>query len=123
MVIDRIWSYAVDSGHTEGQRLTGFTVVAADGTIGHVDRQADDSGTRHLIVDTGVWLFGRSVLIPVGVVTAVDAKAHRITVACTEEEIKAAPRFRNDRETLDPEYRASVGDYYRSLPPRGATPA
>ena len=123
MVTERIWSYAVDSGHSEGQRLTGFTVVAADGTIGHVDRQADDSGMRHLIVDTGVWLFGRSVLIPVGVVTAVDAEAQQIAVSCTEEEIKAAPRFRTDRETLDPEYLAGVGDYYRSLPPREATTA
>jgi len=121
VVTDRIWSYAGDSGHTVGQRLTGFTVVASDGTVGRVDRQADDSGLRHLIVDTGVWLFGSSVLIPVGVITAVDAEAQEVRVACTEEEIKAAPRFKTDRETLDPEYLAGVGDYYRSLPPRQAT--
>ncbi|MCX4911382.1 PRC-barrel domain containing protein [Streptomyces sp. NBC_00878] len=121
MGTDRIWSYAVDSGHTEGQRLAGFTVVAADGTMGHVGRQADGSGWRHLIVDTGVWLFGSSVLIPAGLVTAVDVKAQQVRVACTAEEIKRAPRFKTDRETLDPEYLAGVGDYYRNLPPRQAS--
>ncbi|MCW8096029.1 PRC-barrel domain containing protein [Streptomyces tauricus] len=121
MTTDRIWSYAPTSGYAEGLLLTGFTVAAADGTIGHVDRQVDESGMRHLIVDTGVWVFGRSVLIPVGLVSSVDAEAQEITVACTEEEIKAAPRFKTDRETLDPEYLAGVGHYYRSLPPRQTT--
>lgn len=120
MTTDRIWSYAPASGYSETLLLTGFTVAATDGTIGHVDRQVDESGMRHLIVDTGGWLFGSSVLIPVGVVTAIDAEAHEIKVACTEEEIKAAPRFRTDRETLDPDYLAGVGDYYRGLPPRQA---
>ncbi|MDQ1040943.1 hypothetical protein QFZ75_007359 [Streptomyces sp. V3I8] len=118
MTTDRIWSYAPVSGYAEGLLLTGFTVAASDGTIGHVDRQVDESGMRHLIVDTGGWLFGRSVLIPVGVVESIDPQTREIKVTCTEEEIKAAPRFRTDRETLDPDYLAGVGDYYLGLPPR-----
>ncbi|MCX4235075.1 PRC-barrel domain containing protein [Streptomyces sp. NPDC020707] len=121
MTTDRIWLYAPASGFAEGLLLTGFTVTAADGTVGHVDRQVDESGMRHLIVDTGGWVFGRSVLIPVGLVTSIDPEAREIKVACTEDEIKAAPRFRTDSETLDPEYLSGVGDYYRGLPPRQAT--
>lgn len=121
MVIDRIWSYAPDSGHVEGQDLTGFTVAASDGTIGHVDRQADPSGMRHLVVETGVWVFGRSVLVPVGVVTGIDIPGRRITLSCTGGEVKAAPRFRTDSETRDPVYLAAVSDYYHQLPPREAT--
>jgi len=112
---DRIWSYASDSGHVEGQDLTGFTVVASDGTIGHVDRQADAHGMRHLVVDTGVWVFGRSVLVPVGVVTGIDIQGRRITLACTGPEVKAAPRFRTDSETRDREYLTAVGAYYLRL--------
>jgi len=119
--IDRIWSYTPDSGHVEGRDLTGYTVVASDGTIGHVDRQADPHGMRHLVVDTGVWVFGRSVLVPVGVVTGIDTGDRRITVACTRAEVKAAPRFRTDSETMDPEYLTAVGDYYHGLPPRGTS--
>ncbi|MFI8189131.1 PRC-barrel domain-containing protein [Streptomyces sp. NPDC085946] len=118
MPIDRIWSYAPGSGHVEGRDLTGYTVVADDGTIGHVDRQADHHGMRHLVVDTGVWVFGRSVLVPVGVVTGIDTAERRITVACTRGEVKAAPRFRTDSETMDPAYLTAVGDYYHRLPPR-----
>ncbi|WP_329131512.1 PRC-barrel domain containing protein [Streptomyces sp. NBC_00670] len=120
MTIDRPWAYAPDSGHTEGQVLTGFSVAAADGTIGHVDRQVERDGMRHLIVDTGVWVFGKSMLIPAGLVTAIDGEARRVTLACTKDEVKSAPVFRTDSETLDPEYLDRVDAYYRSLPARSA---
>ncbi|MGE9282146.1 PRC-barrel domain containing protein [Streptomyces rochei] len=116
--MESIWAYPAGSGHTEGQDLTGCAVAAADGTIGHVDREAEHFGMRHLVVDTGVWVFGRSVLVPVGVVTGIDTGARSVTVACTRAEVKAAPRFRTDSETMDRDYLASVGDYYHRLPPR-----
>ncbi|MFE9017508.1 PRC-barrel domain containing protein [Streptomyces sp. NPDC007808] len=115
MSTDGLWSYPPGSGHQEGRTLTGFTVQATDGVIGHVDRQADDPPRRHLVVDTGAWVFGRSLLIPAGAVTGVDTESRVVTVACTREEAKAAPRFRTDRETLDPEYLSAVGAYYASL--------
>ncbi|MEU6526696.1 PRC-barrel domain-containing protein [Streptomyces sp. NPDC046924] len=118
MPIESIWSYAPELGPAQGQGpdLTGYTVAASDGTIGHVDRQADHHSMRHLVVDTGVWVFGRSLLVPVGVITAVDAGERRITVSCTRAQVKAAPRFRTDSETMDPEYLTAVGEYYRRLP-------
>ncbi|MEU7059465.1 PRC-barrel domain containing protein [Streptomyces sp. NPDC046197] len=123
MAIDRIWSYPPQAGRVEGLDLTGFTVVAYDGTIGHVDREADHFGMRHLVVDTGVWVFGKSVLIPVGVVTGIEPGERRVAVGCSRGEIKAAPRFRIDSETMDPEYLRRVGDYYHRLPPRETTTA
>jgi hypothetical protein len=117
MTSDRIWSYAPEFGSPEGLDLTGYSVEASDGTMGHVDRQADCSGMRHLIVDTGVWVFGKSVLVPVGVVAGIDTQERKVTMACTREEMTSAPVFRTDRETLDPVYLAQVGSYYRGLPP------
>ncbi|MCW7941248.1 hypothetical protein AAW14_04005 [Streptomyces hygroscopicus] len=117
MTIESPWTYQPGTGHSEGQDLTGFTVEARDGIVGHVDRQADGPGMRHLIVDTGVWVFGKSVLIPAGLVTRIDPQTRQITLACSKEEVKAAPVFRTDRETLDPEYLARVEGYYRDLPP------
>lgn len=116
MSTDRIWSYPPDSGYVEGQDLTGFTVVGSDGTIGRVDRQAAPLGMGHLVVDTGVWLFGRSVLVPVGVVTGIDPQGRRITLSCTGAEVKGAPRFRTDSETRDRAYLTAVGTYYLRLP-------
>ncbi|MEU6355512.1 PRC-barrel domain containing protein [Streptomyces sp. NPDC047072] len=115
MSTDRIWSYARDSGYVEGQDLTGFAVVGSDGTIGRVDRQAAPHGMAHLVVDTGVWLFGRSFLVPVGMVTGIDAPGRRITLGCTGAEVKRAPRFRTDSETRDRSYLTAVGTYYLRL--------
>lgn len=56
-------------------RTGSFTVEAADGAIGHVDRQQDQPGRQHLVVDTGAWVFGQSVLIPAGAVTVIDTEA------------------------------------------------
>ncbi len=110
-----VWTYAQDSGYTSRLSLVGFTVEAADGAIGHVDRQQDQPGRQHLVVDTGVWVFGKSVLIPAGAVTGIDTEAQTVQVSATREEIKAAPRFTTDSETADDDYLSAVGDYYVSL--------
>ncbi|MFJ4902428.1 MULTISPECIES: PRC-barrel domain containing protein [unclassified Streptomyces] len=109
-----LWMYGQESGYAPRQSLVGFTVEAADGGIGHVDRQQDQTGIQHLIVDTGVWKFGRSVLIPAGAVTAIDTQTQTVKVSPSREEIKAAPRFATDSETADRAYLLEVGDYYLS---------
>ncbi|MFD0508834.1 hypothetical protein ACFQ0G_50460 [Streptomyces chiangmaiensis] len=38
---------------------------------------------RHLIVDTGVRAFGKSVLFPAGVVGVIDSDGRQITSACS----------------------------------------
>ncbi|MGW5847656.1 PRC-barrel domain containing protein [Streptomyces sp. NPDC055254] len=112
-----VWMYAQGSGYTSRQSLVGFSVEAADGVIGHVDRQQNQPGMQHLVVDTGVWVFGRSVLIPAGAVIAIDTEAQTVKVAPNREQIKAAPRFTTDSETADRDYLSTVGDYYVSLVP------
>ncbi|MFE9804369.1 PRC-barrel domain-containing protein [Streptomyces goshikiensis] len=110
-----VWTYAQDSGYKSRQSLVGFTVEAADGAIGHVDRQQDQPGRQHLVVETGGWVFGKSVLIPASAVSIIDTEARTVMVTSTREEIKAAPRFTTDSETADDEYLSAVGEYYVSL--------
>ena len=110
-----VWMYAPEIGYGAARSMVGFTVEAADGVIGHVDRQQDEPGMQHLVVDTGVWKFGRSVLIPAGAVTGIDAEAQKVHVTPSREEIKAAPRFATDSETADPGYLSEVGAYYLAL--------
>ncbi|CAM5573741.1 PRC-barrel domain containing protein OS=Streptomyces tendae OX=1932 GN=GUR47_06825 PE=4 SV=1 [Streptomyces tendae] len=99
-----------------GQPMAGFTVEAADGVIGHVDRQQDEPGMQHLVVDTGVWKFGRSVLMP-------GRRRHRhrrrgaegagrTDAGGDQEPLPVSP---TDSETADPGYLSKVGDYYLSL--------
>ncbi|GEB62518.1 PRC-barrel domain containing protein [Streptomyces gardneri] len=107
--------YAQDSGYTSRQTLVGCTVEAAGGTIGHVDRQQDQPGMQHLVVDTSMWMFGRSILIPAGAVAGIDTETRTVKVSGTREEIKAAPRFTTDSEMADHRYLSAVGNYYLSL--------
>ncbi|QNP68450.1 PRC-barrel domain containing protein [Streptomyces roseirectus] len=123
MTSERIWTYAPETGHTEGRALTGYTVVATDGTVGRVEREAGPQGMRHLVVETGMWVFGRSAVVPAGTVAGIDDTGRRVLLTCTRDEVKAAPRFRTDSETRDPRYLATVGAYYLTLTPRGAAPA
>ncbi|MGW7576698.1 PRC-barrel domain containing protein [Streptomyces sp. NPDC054765] len=110
-----IWAYPEGSGYQGQESLTGFTVQACDGTIGQVDRQVDRPGRQHLVVDTGVWVFGKSVLIPAGAVTRINRDTKKVTVARTKDEIKGAPRFTVDSQTTDPAYLTEVGAYYATL--------
>lgn len=111
-----IWSYPQDSGYTAADTLIGFTVEAGDGTIGQVERHTDEPGASRLVVDTGVWVFGKSVLVPAGLVSRVEVSERRLIVDATKEQIDGAPKFARDSETSDPEYLDRVAAYYLGLP-------
>ncbi len=106
------WSYAATSGHLAGADLTGFRVEATDGGIGKVDKHSDEVGEAYLVVDTGVWIFGREVLLPAGTVTRVDLEEEKVYVDRTRQQIKDAPEFHQAAHLADPEYHDQIGTYY-----------
>ncbi|MFG2827015.1 PRC-barrel domain containing protein [Streptomyces sp. NPDC048434] len=110
-----IWAYPADIGYQGQEPLTGFTVETPDGTLGQVERQMNEPGRQHLIVDTSVWIFGKSLLVPAGIVHAIDTAARTVTVTHTRDEIKAAPRFAFDSQTTEASYLTEVGTYYATL--------
>jgi hypothetical protein len=91
--------------------LTGFDVEAADGSIGKVDEATQEVGESYLVVDTGVWIFGKKVLLPAGLVDRVDRDDEKIWVDRTKDEIEQAPEF--DKDTYqEADYRSAVEGYY-----------
>ncbi|MFB7241755.1 PRC domain containing protein [Streptomyces populi] len=111
---DSIWGYHPAAGHTEGTDLVGYKVEAVDGAIGKVDKHSDDVDSAHLIVDIGVWIFGRHVMLPAGTVKRVDRDARKIYVALTQEQIRESPEFDRARHVGDADYHDQVGGYYQS---------
>jgi hypothetical protein len=91
--------------------ITGYTVDALDGQIGKVDKSMYKMDNGYLIVETGGWIFGRTVMLPAGVVSGVDHNNRRVFVERTKEQVKNAPEF-NDDMIDDPNYRARLGTYY-----------
>ncbi|MEU9137453.1 PRC-barrel domain-containing protein [Streptomyces sp. NPDC048404] len=111
---DSIWGYQPTTGHNAGTDLTGFKVEAIDGGIGKVDKHSDDVGSAYLVVDTGVWIFGKHVLLPAGTVERVDQDERKIYVALTKDQIKESPEFDKDKHIGDAGYHEQVGGYYQN---------
>ena len=105
-----LWTYPETVGRLD---LTGFDVEAADGSIGKVDEATQEVGESYLVVDTGVWIFGKKVLLPAGLVDRVDRDEEKLWVDRTKDEIEQAPEFDKDNYG-SADYRSAVGGYYGS---------
>ncbi|MFJ7965518.1 PRC-barrel domain-containing protein [Streptomyces sp. NPDC096324] len=110
---DSLWGYQPTAGHTAGTDLTGYKVEATDGSIGKVDKHSDDVGSAYLVVDTGVWIFGKHVLLPAGTVQRVDHEERKIYAALTKDQIKDSPEFDKDKHVGDAGYHDQIGTYYQ----------
>ncbi|MEU5400254.1 PRC-barrel domain-containing protein [Streptomyces sp. NPDC005963] len=107
-----IWGYNAASGHQTGADLTGFKVEATDGQIGKVDKYSEDVDAAHIVVDTGMWIFGKHVLLPAGTISRIDPAEQKVYVDRTKDEIKGSPEFDKDRHIGDASYHHQVGTYY-----------
>ncbi|MEU3462878.1 PRC-barrel domain-containing protein [Streptomyces sp. NPDC006733] len=109
---DSMWGYLATAGHQTGTDLTGFTVEATNGSIGKVDKHSDEVSAAYIVVDTGMWIFGKHVLLPAGTIQAIDVAERKIYVARDKDEIKNAPEFDKDKHTGDSGYHEQVEVYY-----------
>ena len=105
-----VWTFATEPA-LRGAELIGFSVEAIDGGIGKIDDDTLETDTGHLVVDTGPWIFGKKVMLPVGVIKTVDHVNEKVFVNRTKDEIKNAPEF-DDSMRLDEKYRTELGSYY-----------
>jgi hypothetical protein len=105
------WEYRPETGLTseENLDLTGYSIAAVDGDIGHVGEATYELGSSYLVV-TGAWIFGRKVLLPAGVVERIDTVEQKVYLDRTKDQIKAAPEY--DQTVDDAQYRDRLGGYY-----------
>ncbi|MER7948820.1 PRC-barrel domain containing protein [Streptomyces sp. NPDC096079] len=114
---DHLWAYSTESGHLAGTDLTGWRVEASDGHIGKVDKHSDEVDDAYLVVDTGVWIFGKEVLIPASAVTLIDLAGNVVHLALSKEQVKDAPEFVSDKHLADVQYREEISHYYQAHGP------
>jgi hypothetical protein len=105
----QMWTYDEDPG-----AIVGYTVEATDGEIGKVDKHNAKPGQSFLIVDTGPWIFGRTVMLPAGVVDHIDSDAKVVHVTRSKDDIKNAPEFVENGED-DAGYREDLGGFYTTF--------
>ncbi|GGU18454.1 PRC-barrel domain containing protein [Lentzea flava] len=98
--------------------LIGYEVEATDGSIGKIDEDNAKVPNDCLMISTGPWIFGRTVVLPVGTVRRVDHNERKVYVDRTKEQIKNAPEYDPDNHE---DYRRRTGEYYtesyRAMPP------
>lgn len=101
----------------DGDDIKGFSVYDnTDDKIGSVyDILVDETGRfRYLVIDTGFWIFGKKVLLPVGRVI-MDYGAQKVYVSSlTKEQAENLPEYDDDM-TIDYDYEERVRMVYRGV--------
>ncbi len=104
--------------------IKSYDVYAqGDDKVGSVHDILVDDQTgefRYFVVDSGFWIFGKKVLLPVGM-ASIDSTSQRIYATnLTRDQVEALPKL-DDLEKIDYDYEEEVRGVYR--PSMGATTA
>lgn len=101
-----------------GEEIKGYSVYAGltDEKIGTVyDALLDDSGRfRYLVIDTGFWILGKKVLLPVGRCQINYQKDCVYAIGIVnQEQAERLPKY-DEEMTIDYDYEESVRSVYRT---------
>ena len=98
-----------------GDDIKGYDVYTdRDDKIGGVyDALVDETGRfRYLVIDTGFWIFGKKVLVPIGRLR-MDYDRHRVYITgLTKDQVENLPEY-NDNISVDYDYEERVRNVYR----------
>ena len=120
MALVKLNSYYPDSKESVFSEydITNFEVIAKrDEKVGSVASVLVDEETghiRYLVVDTGSWVFGKKVLLPIGLGLIVYMDRHVYVKGLTKEQVKALPEYSDDIK-VDPHYEEQVRRVLRPL--------
>lgn len=104
--------------HFDDHDIKGLDLYAGNDKIGSVeDILVDDQGLfRYLVINTGLWVFGKKVLFPIGR-ARIDYDHNRVYADhLTKEQVEALPELTDDI-TLDYDHEEQVRGVYRSYRP------
>ena len=102
----------------DGEDIKGLEVYAgkSDDKIGSIENAlVDEQGRfRYFVIDTGFWIFGKKVLLPVGK-CHIDAKAKRINAIgiVNKKQIEDLPEY-HESKTPDRQHEEKVKQVYHS---------
>jgi uncharacterized protein (TIGR02271 family) len=124
MALHRIKDFDPDyKNHFDQGDLKGMDVYSGAEKVGSVeDVLVDDSGEfRYLVINTGAWIFGKKVLLPIGR-SRIDSIGNRVeAMNLSKAQVEALPEFKDDM-TADYEHEEEVRRVYRPVSGMGSTP-
>ncbi|MGC2032599.1 MAG: hypothetical protein WA642_21455 [Steroidobacteraceae bacterium] len=95
--------------------MEGYFISATDGIVGHVkDYYFDDEAwvIRYLVVQTGVWIWSRKVLISPMAINQPDWSKRIIPARITREQVRNSPDIDTDKP-VSRQYEEKYLQYYR----------
>lgn len=102
--------------HFDGSDIKDFGLYSGNDRIGSVDDiLVDDEGRfRYLVINTGAWIFGKKVIIPIGQ-TRVDYNDRRVYAnGLSKEQVENLPEYHSDMtQSYDYDYEERVRGVYR----------
>ena len=104
--------------HSDDPDIKGLSMYVGTEKIGSVnDVLVDDTGKfRYLIIDTGGWIMGKKVLLPIGH-ARIDYNGERVYAdSLTKAQVEALPQFTDDL-LIDYDKEEQVRGVYRSPKP------
>jgi len=108
------WNFRADAGWSADHDLIGYHVKATDSNVGKVELNSHVTDDSYLLVDTGPWIFGSTVVVPAGTVTHIDHTERNVYLDRTKEQVLSAPAFEADTDRAsDPAYREKLTEHYR----------
>lgn len=122
MALYRIKDFDPDyRNHFDNQDVVGFDLYNGDEKVGSVDDLlVDDEGHfRYLLINTGAWIFGKKVLLPIGQ-ARIDHNAKRVFVdGLSRSQVEALPEFTKE-DAVDYEHEEQVRNSYRPMAAKGS---
>ncbi|MGI0488624.1 DUF2382 domain-containing protein [Pantanalinema rosaneae CENA516] len=107
-----------DSDYRNGSDydVLSYDLYAGNDKVGSVDDLlVDDQGKlRYLVVNTGVWIFGKKVLLPVGLANINGSDRRVYTDGLTRTQVEDLPEYRDDM-TVDYDQEERVRGIYRPM--------
>ncbi len=122
---ENLWAYTRPAATPPTRTPPGTGWKLTDGHIGKVaPEHSDEVGSQYIVVDTGIWIFGKEVLLPAGTITTITHEDKTVHVARTKDEIKLDSEFDKEKHLGDPHYRDQLGGHYGldTPPPRPPAP-
>ncbi len=117
MALHRIKDFDPDyRSHFDNQDVVGFDLYSGDEKVGSVDDLlVDDEGRfRYFVINTGVWILGKKVLLPIGQ-ARIDYNAKRVFVdGLSRSQVEALPEFTKE-SAIDYDHEERVRGSYRPI--------
>ncbi len=102
--------------HFEDKDIVGYDLYANGDKVGSVDDLlVDDTGKiRYLVVNTGFWILGKQVLLPIGRAQIQETERRIVVDGLTRTQIEALPKY-DGSMPVDYEHEEKVRGVYRPM--------